>query len=58
MSHVQSTVEEVHGIRLYSEVCLVGFSEDLMTRFSHPSHTSEQHVAAKKHLQGLLGEHA
>jgi UDP-N-acetylmuramate dehydrogenase len=58
MSHVQSTVEEVHGIRLYSEVCLVGFSEDLMTRFSHPSHTSEQHVAAKRHLQGLLGEHA
>jgi len=57
MSHVQSTVEDVHGIRLYSEVCLVGFSEDLMTRFSHPTHASEQHVAAKKHLQGLLGEH-
>jgi UDP-N-acetylmuramate dehydrogenase len=56
MSHVQSTVEEVHGIRLYSEVCLVGFSADLMTRFSHPSHASEPQVAAKKHLQGLLGE--
>ena len=58
MSHVQSTVEHVHGIRLYSEVCLVGFSEDLMTRFSHPSHTSEPHIAAKKNLQSLLGERA
>ena len=58
MSHVQSTVEHVHGIRLYSEVCLVGFSEDLMTRFSHPSHTSEPHIAAKKNLQSLLGEPA
>jgi len=58
MSHVQSTVETVHGIRLYSEVCLVGFSADLMTRFSHPSHTSEAHVKAKEHLQSLLGEHA
>ena len=57
MSHVQSTVEEVHGIRLYSEVCLVGFPADLMNRFSHPSHSSEAHVAAKKNLQGLLGEH-
>lgn len=58
MSHVQSTVEEVHGIRLYSEVCLVGFSADLMTRFSHPSHTSAPHVAAKEQLQSLLGERA
>ena len=58
MTHVQSTVEAVHGIRLYSEVCLVGFSPDLMNRFSHPSHASEQHVAAREHLQSLLGEHA
>ncbi len=57
MCHVQSTVEEVHGIRLYSEVCLVGFAPDLMTRFSHPSHTSAPHVAAREHLQSLLGEH-
>jgi hypothetical protein len=49
-------VEDVHGIRLYSEVCLVGFSADLMTRFSHPSHFSTPHVAAKEHLQSLLGE--
>jgi len=58
MSHVQSTVENVHGIRLYSEVCLVGFSTDLMTRFSHPSHASAPHVAARVQLQTLLGEHA
>lgn len=57
MTHVQSTVEQVHGIRIYSEVCLVGFSPDLMTRFTHPSHSSELHVAAKEHLQTLLGEH-
>ncbi len=56
MAHVQSTVEQVHGIRIYSEVCLVGFSPDLMTRFSHPSHSSAVHVAAKEHLQNLLGE--
>ena len=57
MAHVQSTVELVHGIRIYSEVCLVGFSPDLMTRFTHPSHSSALQVAAKKHLQTLLGEH-
>lgn len=57
MSHVQSTVENVHGIRLYSEVCLVGFSADLMTRFTHPSHSSVSHVAAKIELQKLLGDH-
>jgi UDP-N-acetylmuramate dehydrogenase len=57
MAHVQSTVEEVHGIRIYSEVCLVGFSPDLMTRFTHPSHSSALQVAAKKHLQTLLGEY-
>lgn len=57
MAHVQSTVEQVHGIRIYSEVCLVGFSPDLMTRFTHPSHSAALHVAAKEHLQTLLGEH-
>jgi UDP-N-acetylmuramate dehydrogenase len=57
MAHVQSTVEQIHGIRIYSEVCLVGFSPDLMTRFTHPSHSSALHVAAKEHLQTLLGEH-
>ena len=57
MAHVQSTVEQVHGIRIYSEVCLVGFSPDLMTRCTHPSHSSALHVAAKEHLQTLLGEH-
>ena len=57
MARVQSTVEQVHGIRIYSEVCLVGFSPDLMTRFAHPSHSSALHVAAKEHLQTLLGEH-
>ena len=56
MSHVQSTVEKVHGIRLYSEVCLVGFSADLMTRFSHPSHSSESHVAARNELHRILGD--
>ncbi len=57
MTHVQSTVEQIHGIRIYSEVCLVGFSPDLMTRFTHPSHSSALHVAAKERLQTLLGEH-
>ena len=56
MAHVQSTVEQVHGIRIFSEVCLVGFSPDLMTRFTHPSHSSALHVAAKERLQILLGE--
>lgn len=58
MSHVQSTVEDVHGICLYSEVCLVGFSADLKTRFSHPSHASEPHVAARNELHRLLGDHS
>jgi UDP-N-acetylmuramate dehydrogenase len=57
MSHVQSTVESTHGVRLYSEVCLVGFSSDLMTRFSHPSHTAIEQIAATEKLQKLLGEH-
>ena len=56
MTHVQATVEEFHGVRLYSEVCLVGFSSDIMNRFSNPLHSSIEMLAAQQKVRMILGE--
>jgi UDP-N-acetylmuramate dehydrogenase len=56
MTHVQATVEEVHGVRLYSEVCLVGFSSEIMNRFSNPLHSSSEMLAAQHEVRKILGE--
>jgi len=56
MAHVQGTVKEVHGVRLYSEVCLVGFSSEIMNRFSNPLHSSIEMLAAQQEVRMILGE--
>lgn len=56
MTHVQSTVEEIHGVRLHSEVCLVGFSSEIMNRFSNPLHSSFEMLAAQREVRKILGE--
>jgi UDP-N-acetylmuramate dehydrogenase len=56
MAHVQDTVEKVHGVRLYSEVCLVGFPAEIMNRFSNPLHSSIEMLAAQKKVRKILGE--
>lgn len=56
MSHVQSTVEEAHAITLRSEVCLLGFSSEVIDRFADPTHSEASKVQAREHLSQLLGE--
>jgi UDP-N-acetylmuramate dehydrogenase len=56
MSHVQTKVEEAHGITLRSEVCLLGFPSDIVDRFADPTHHSAEKVQAREHLGKLLGE--
>jgi UDP-N-acetylmuramate dehydrogenase len=56
MSHVQSTVEKAHAITLRSEVCLLGFSSDIVDRFADPTHHEAPKVQARQHLSQLLGE--
>jgi UDP-N-acetylmuramate dehydrogenase len=56
MTHVQATVEEFHGVRLYSEVCLVGFSSEIMNCFSNPLHSSIEMLAAQHEVRKILGE--
>jgi len=56
MTHVQATVEQFHGVRLYSEVCLVGFSSEIMNRFSNPLHSSIEMLTAQDVVRKILGE--
>jgi hypothetical protein len=41
---------------LYSEVCLVGFSSEIMNRFSNPLHSSSEMLAAQYEVRKILGE--
>jgi UDP-N-acetylmuramate dehydrogenase len=56
MEHVQTIVEAAHAITLRSEVCLLGFSSDVIDRFADPTHTEASKVQAREHLSQLLGE--
>lgn len=56
MSRVQSSVEETHGITLRSEVCLLGFSSDIVDRFADPTHHSAEKMQAREHLGKLVGD--
>ena len=56
MSHVQSRVKEAHSIILRSEVCLLGFSPEIVDRFADPTHSEASKVQAREHLAQLLGE--
>jgi UDP-N-acetylmuramate dehydrogenase len=56
MQHVQSVVEAQHGIRLRSEVCLLGFGADIADAFADPRHNESDRLAHAKQLSVLMGE--
>lgn len=56
MQHVQSVVEAQHGIRLRSEVCLLGFGADIADAFADPRHNESDRLARAKRLSELMGE--
>ena len=56
MKHVQSVVETQHGIRLRSEVRLLGFGADIEQEFSDPRHSEPERVGHAKRLTELMGE--
>lgn len=58
MSHVQDVVKSVHGVVLRSEVRLVGFPHDVVSRFAETGHESREKLAAQDHLRELLGDSA
>lgn len=56
MSHVQDTVLKQHGVLLRSEVCLLGFDDEVMSRFADPRHTDSDRVNAGRGLELLMGD--
>ncbi len=56
MSHVQDVVQQQHGVLLRSEVCLLGFGDDVLTRFADPRHSDGDHVTASRSLAHVMGE--
>lgn len=56
MSFVQSTVEQNMQIRLHSEVCLLGFPQQIIDRFADSLRHEPQRQFARGHLGKLLGE--
>jgi hypothetical protein len=56
MSDVQSQVQDSHQVTLRSEVCLLGFTPEIVERFADPTHDDVSKVRAREHLGRLLGE--
>lgn len=56
MCHVQDEVERVHGLRLRSEVRLVGFPDDISARFSDDQHSHDAIRTACHELCSLMGD--
>lgn len=56
MRHVQSVVEQEKGIRLRSEVCLLGFDAETSQAFADPRHNEPERIAQSARLSELLGE--
>lgn len=56
MQHVQSVVEREKGIRLRSEVCLVGFSDEINEAFADPRHNELMRVINSERLAELMGD--
>lgn len=57
MSNVQDAVRQAHGVVLRSEVRMVGFDRDVVTRFAAEGHTVASVVAAAGAIRARLGEH-
>ena len=58
MRHVQDVVEREKGIRLRSEVCLIGFSAEVNEAFADPRHNELMRVINSERLAELMGESA
>lgn len=56
MMHVQDVVEREKGVRLRSEVCLVGFSPEIHEAFSDPRHNELMRVINEERLAEIMGE--
>lgn len=56
MSHVQDTVQQQQGILLRSEVCLLGFDENVAQRFADPRHGDADRSLAAQALAKVMGE--
>lgn len=56
MRHVQAEVERQQGIRLRSEVCLLGFTPETSDAFADPRHNEPERVANAQRLAVLMGE--
>ena len=56
MTHVQTEVEAAHGVRLRSEIRLVGFDDEVSRRFSDERHHRPEAAAAAARIRSLLGE--
>ncbi len=56
MSHVQSVVEQQTGIRLRSEVCMLGFNDEVMQAFADPRHSDGDRIAQAQRVCELMGE--
>lgn len=56
MCVVQDRVEDEHGVRLMSEIRLVGFEQSVLRRFSDPRHSDGRYVECARTLARLLGE--
>ena len=56
MLHVQDVVEREKGIRLRSEVCLVGFSPEIHEAFADPRHNELMRVINSERLAEIMGE--
>lgn len=56
MGHVQSVVEQQTGIRLRSEVCMLGFNDEVMQVFADPRHSDGDRIAQAQRVCELMGE--
>ena len=56
MQHVQGIVEQEKGIRLRSEVCLIGFSKEINEAFADPRHNELMRVVNSERLAELMGD--
>lgn len=56
METVQDRVEGIHGVRLRSEVCLLGFDSSTTRRFADPTHDDPERIEARRELSRMLGE--
>ena len=56
MAQVQERVEKMHGIALRSEVCLLGFPDEVAARFADASHDAPERLRARSLLCSLMGE--